>query len=304
MEKPNVEKVSLLKGHKNAVYTVTSGRLEHTFLSAAGDGLIVEWDLESLGNQPVTLANAHTQVFSALLISKSILVVGQMKGGLHILDLAQGKEVRHLAVHKLPIFDIKSDPNNNRLLVASGDGILSAFNLETLDLEKQVRLSDSSLRSISLNHDNTRICTGCSDHHFYIIDAVSLELEHKFKGHENSIFSTCFSPDSRYLLTGSRDAHLKAWSLEDNYKEIWSVPAHLYTINDVKFSPDGRWFASAGRDKHIKIWNSASFDLLRVIDIEKYGGHFNSVNKLFWTNYKHYLVSCSDDRSIIIWKIT
>ena len=82
-----------------------------------------------------------------------------------------------------------------------------------------------------------------------------------------------------------------------------TIPAHMFTINDIVFSPDGKLMATAGRDKHIKIWDAEAFNLLKVIDREKFGGHINSVNKLFWSNWNNYLISCGDDKAVMVWEI-
>jgi WD40 repeat protein len=124
---------------------------------------------------------------------------------------------------------------------------------------------------------------------------------HRWEAHRNSVFSLCLSPCGKYLLSGSRDAHLSVWLVEENYRHLHSQPAHLFTINHIVYSPDTSFFATAGRDKHVKIWDAANFKLLKVIDKEKFDGHVNSVNRLLWN--EHYLISCSDDRSLKVWKI-
>src|SRR5690606_5922586 len=112
-----------------------------------------------------------------------------------------------------------------------------------------------------------------------------------WEAHGNSVFSLCLSPDGKYLLSGSRDAHLKVWDAENKFYLLHTIPAHLFTVNHIAFHPDGKLFASAGRDKHIKIWDAQSFQLLKVIDKEKFQGHVNSVNRLLWLKNSNYLVS-------------
>ena len=46
-----------------------------------------------------------------------------------------------------------------------------------------------------------------------------------------------------------------------------------------------------------------NFQLLKVLDFAKYKGHVNSVNKLLWSDHEHYLISASDDRSLIVWDV-
>jgi WD40 repeat protein len=56
-------------------------------------------------------------------------------------------------------------------------------------------------------------------------------------------------------------------------------------------------------DKTLKIWDASEFKLLKVIDFARHGGHKNSVNKLYWSDYQDLLVSASDDKKISVWKL-
>jgi WD40 repeat protein len=47
----------------------------------------------------------------------------------------------------------------------------------------------------------------------------------------------------------------------------------------------------------------SNFKLLKVIDTIRLGGHIRSVNRLFWSPFADYLISVSDDRSVMVWSI-
>ncbi|MCK6695880.1 MAG: hypothetical protein L6Q97_27735, partial [Thermoanaerobaculia bacterium] len=119
--------------------------------------------------------------------------------------------------------------------------------------------------------------------------------------HANSVFVVAYTPNHRYLLSGGRDAMLRVWDLENNLTLVSEQPAHWFTVNHLVFSPDGQFFATASRDKTIKIWDTETFQLLRVLETIRDGGHINSVNRLLWT--PDYLISASDDRSVILWAV-
>ena len=105
-------------------------------------------------------------------------------------------------------------------------------------------------------------------------------------------------------MSGGRDAFLRVWNLETpSFQLEKSIPAHLFTINSLVFSPDKTLFATASRDRTIKIWNAATFELLKVVDAMRDGGHIRSVNRLFWETETGFLVSASDDRSLMVWEI-
>lgn len=289
-----------MQGHTGSVYSL-SAKAGSTgqFYSTGGDGMLVLWD-EANPDSGQLLAKVDSQVFSMLsLPDRHQMLLGQMQGGIHVLDMDTRREVRHLALHKGGVFDLQR-LNDRQVVAAGGDGTLSVWDVEGFQLAKQIPLSDQSLRCIAIHPTQSLMAVGCSDHAVYLLDTQLMLPIQRLEGHANSVFSACFSPDGQWLLTGSRDAQLRVWNVAKNSQLYRQIPAHLFTINSIVYSPDGRMFATASRDKTIKLWDVASFDLLKVIDHQRQGGHVNSVNKLIWPNH---LVSCSDDRSIMVWHI-
>ena len=205
---------------------------------------------------------------------------------------------------------------------------------ESRSLES-IQLSHKSLRCFDVSKTRNEFAIGSSDGSVYFVDATNLELKAVWeKVHDNSIFSICYTPDGSRLLTGGRDAHLKLWDLpvytvlasqnlgegaifeiHREPKNLASLPAHLFTVNSIVFHPrNPSVFATASRDRTIKIWEItlptpegseriAQLTLLKVIDTIRHGCHIRSVNRLFWSHYKDYLISASDDRTLIVWQI-
>jgi WD40 repeat protein len=299
----NVNKVATLTAHSGAVYTLLqNGAEKNIFYSAGGDGRLIQWNLKEI-ETAILLSKVPTNIFSMnSLLGKNQILLGQMQGGIHVLDIVQKKEIKHLAFHKNGIFDIQIIENGAAVVAAGGDGMVSLWSADHFLLLKNKMVSEKSIRCMAVDAENLKIYAGCSDNHIYVLHYKTLEVLHRWQAHGNSVFSLCISPDKKYLLSGSRDAHLSVWNTEDEkYSLVVSQPAHLFTINDIVFNPEGNLFATAGRDKHLKIWDATTFKLLKVIDKEKFDGHVNSVNKLLWHDY---LISCSDDRSVMVWDIT
>jgi WD40 repeat protein len=217
-----------------------------------------------------------------------------------LLDWQNKKEAASLKLTEAAIFDIQL--HGDRLVVASGDGMVNLVDLKTLTILKKVKASEKSARTIAVNAATGDIAVGFSDHFIRVFDE-NLSLRFEWQGHDNSVFTLRYAPDGLSLLSGSRDARLKTWLVGSDYRKEEEVVAHMYAINHIEFSPDGKHFVTCSMDKSIKVWDAHALKLLKVIDRARHAGHATSVNKLLWTDFHQQLLSASDDRSISVWQI-
>lgn len=298
--KINVQKQTRLTGHNASVFKVIPFKEPHLFLSGAGDGWVVVWDLKEpdLGK---LIANVEKQIFSLCYLSgQEEVVAGNMDGGLHWIDLNEPDNTKNIAHHQKGVFAIED--LGKFLLTAGGGGMLTRWDKTTKKAIESIHLTNKSLRCIAYSPERNELAIGASDYNIYLLDATNLVIKRVIeKAHDNSVFTILYSPNSRYLISGGRDATLRVRDLAKEGEEIFSQPAHWYTINHLAIHPKGHLLATASRDKTIKIWDLSSFKLLKVLDTVRDKGHVNSVNHLYWSTYTNELISCSDDRSILIW---
>lgn len=301
-----IDKLHTLKGHKEGVYALSHGPKPVDFFSGAGDGMVVRWNLEDAENGKV-IAKVSASVYAIHYEpERNNLIIGENYEGLHVINLDTKKELAAVRITGSAIFDIKT--YQEKIIVASGDGIINILNYQKLTVQKQLKESKQSARSIAINPLTKEMAVGFSDHKIRIYDLKTYTLKYEIEAHTNSVFTLTYSPDYQWLLSGSRDAHLKVWDVNTHYRMHVSIVAHMYCVNHIAFSPDGKYFASCSMDKTIKIWDSAQFKLLKVIDKARHAGHATSVNRLLWSrygneNHKNPLISASDDRSISVWQV-
>lgn len=293
MHKIQIQKRHTFKGHSSGIFCLQSID-DHTLLSAGGDGQVVKWNLKE-ANDGQVIAKLDSTIYS-LLVDGNKLLVGENSRAIHLLDLTTKKVLRSVEI-KSPIFDIHRV--DDQYLVGTGAGELLCFDL-LLNLQKRVRLSEKSLRTISSHQGD--IALGYSDNIIRILNE-NFELQEELTEPTLSVFSTQFHPESGVLMATGRDAHIRAWDHFIYYKLAHDVSAHTFAINHLVFSLDGRFFATGSMDKMIKIWDATTFELVKVIDKARHDGHTHSVNKLLWMNFDNLLVTCSDDRTIIVWDI-
>lgn len=299
-----IQKIAHLTGHIGAIFAISEGRNSQYILSGGGDGWIVEWDLANpdIGK---LLAKIDTNIYSlAFSKEKNIIIAGNREGGVHFIDTLDASNTKNIAHHKKGTFAISNQ--NGFLLTLGGEGMLTKWDNTLFHILEGYHLSAKSLRGIDIN-DKNELAIGASDGNIYILSA-NLELLNIIeKAHDNSIFSLKYIPHSSFLVSGSRDAHLKVWNTEGVAPTcVQDINAHWYTINAIVLHPTNPTiFATASRDKTIKIWqsNTEGVVLLKVIDTIKYGCHARSVNALYWSSYNNWLISASDDRTLMVWQV-
>lgn len=297
----SIKKRTQLTGHNASVFALCNGPDTRTFLSGAGDGWMVEWPLANpeIGR---LLAKTDAQIFSMVFLpEQQKIVAGDMNGGVHWVDLRHPERTRDIAHHGKGVFSILHA--GDFVFTIGGDGILTRWSASEGRSLESLHLSNQSLRSMDYSKARNELALGGSDNNIYLLDASTFEIRQTLlRAHDNSVFSVRYHPNGQQLLSGGRDAMLKVWDLEQLARPVSNQPAHLFTINDICFLADDTCFATASRDKTIKIWDAQTFELLKVLDTIRSGCHVNSVNALLYIVESQLLVSCSDDRSIILWE--
>ncbi len=298
----SITKVAQLTGHNGSIYTLAKSNEAKYIFSGAGDGWVVKWDLEAPDTGKL-VAKVDTNIFSICpILEQNRVVVGNMNGGVHWVDMNNPEHTKNIAHHKKGVFSILR--LGKYIFTIGGSGLLTRWSVEQSKTIESLQLSYEALRSMDYSEVRNEFAIGASDHNIYLVDASSFAIKHTIQqAHDNSVFAVRYHPKQSHLLSGGRDAHLKVWDLEQNFECIASEPAHWFTINDIVFHSLGHWFATASRDKTIKIWDASNYKLLKVIEGYRDHGHFNSVNRLLWSEHQHYLLSASDDRTVNVWEI-
>ncbi len=300
----NIQKTEEYTGHRGSIFSLFVDEVNQQFFTSGDDGIVVKWKLTDGGNEGEGIIQVGRAVYSLCLIPHlSHLWIGTSSGILHVVDVTSRKSIHQDHHIPAPIYQIHYDPSFNRVWILYGSGYMRVLVADSFQEIRQLRLSDQHLRSICLIPNQELIYIGASDHHIYVLEQEQIHPVHKWKAHENSVFSLNVHKEGKYLISGGRDAHLNSWDLNQQHQLIKSIPAHNFTINDIEITWDGSYFATASRDKTIKIWDAYNLTLLKVINFEKNQGHKHSVNKLKWLRSDNCLISCSDDRRIIKWKV-
>lgn len=295
-----VQKLHTFTGHRDGVYNLQPAPDASRFFSAAGDGMVVAWDLHHPDQGELIARLPHSVYALHHHRPSNLLVAGHNYEGIHVLDWQTKQEVGSLQLTQAAIFDIQSF--GDMLYVGTGDGHLLKIHLPTLTVQARIQASDKSLRALAIHPERGEVAAGYSDHHIRVFD-LDLQLKYDWAAHQNSVFTVQYGPGGNTLLSGSRDARLKAWDVAADYRQQAEVVAHMYAINHLDYSPDKKHFVTCSLDKSIKVWDAEALKLLKVIDRSRHAGHGTSVNRVLWTQHHDQLISASDDRTISVWHI-
>ncbi|GAB3221969.1 WD40 repeat domain-containing protein [Algoriphagus aestuariicola] len=301
MSKIQVNKLHTLTGHNDCIYALVEGSDPRFFYTGAGDGMVVEWDLDQPEDGRLIARLPHSVYALAVDHERNQLIVGHNFEGIHVIDLTANKEIWSLKLTDQAIFDIKVYGSD--ILIGTGDGLLIVVDTVDRFVKKHVKLSSKSIRVMAIATEKKQLAIGLSDHSIKILDLMDdFQPLASLTGHTNSVFALAYSPDETQLASGARDAQLKFWETE-NYTLTENVIAHMYAINFLSFKEDGKYLVTCSMDKSIKVWDAVNPKLLKVIDKARNAGHGTSINKVLWSTYSDDVVSVSDDRTISIWKI-
>ena len=188
MVKILVNKLHTLTGHNDCIYALTEGADPRYFYTGAGDGLVVEWDLDQPKDGKLVAKLPHSVYALTVDKQRNQLVIGHNFEGIHIIDLADRKEIWNLKLTSAAIFDLKI--LGDELFVATGDGVLIIVDLLTQAVKKHLKLSTKSLRVIAIAPGKQHLALGCSDHSIKVIDlAAGYSPLAELSGHTNSVFA-------------------------------------------------------------------------------------------------------------------
>jgi centriolar protein POC1 len=296
-----VEKTAELTGHGNPIFTLELSQKPGILFTGGNDKGLVEWSLKDNAFIKVMFPVATSIYAIHGSANFPLLFTGLRNGDVLVFDFLKQQLLPPLKHHQKPIFDIKSVSHKQELLVASEDGTVSIWSLKTLEMLHVFKISDDTVRCISISPDEKQVAFGCRNNQIHIYDLEDYTLIKTLHGHTMSVFSLQYAQNGSFLVSGGRDAQVKIWETT-SYNLVYNIPAHLFAVNSIVFHASLPYFATGSMDKSIKIWGADDFKLYKIISREKgYASHQLSINKLAWNSNQ--LISVSDDKKVIVWDI-
>ncbi|EGG24481.1 WD40 repeat-containing protein [Cavenderia fasciculata] len=132
----------------------------------------------------------------------------------------------------------------------------------------------------------------------------SLEFNHisTLEGHQYEVKSVAWDHTGTLLATCSRDKSIWIWQMDEEKEfECLSIShGHGQDIKCVLWHPTEEILASASYDDTIKMWQDTDGDWESINTLV---GHESTVWDISFNRAGDRLVSCSDDKSVILWAL-
>ena len=297
-------KIGETKGHAGPIYSITRGKSSESIFTCSGDRFVAEWSIPQMEVLPFSV-KLENPAFKVLHDSEQgLLLLGNSIGGIHVIDLKQGKELRLLQAHEKGVFSFlllrEGETGAQQLLSGGGGGRLNLWSYPEMELLRSIPLHPSKIRCIELLDDGN-VFIGQSNGMASVLDPIYFNTKAEWKAHEGGVFCLLHHPNKPLIITGGKDGHLRLWH-KNTFEEVLAIPAHNFGIYDLKVI-NKTYLVSASRDKTLALWDLKSMDVLHRVSRPKVNMHTHSINCLFWDEASQVLISAGDDRRIIFWAI-
>ena len=290
----------ILKEHKAAIYAMCEGAEDHIFYSGGSDRYVIQWNLKTMEAEKVVSKSPTTIVSLCFLKKQNLLLIGQIEGGVHVIDLNENKELKYLKIHKGYVFDIVFIEEKNEVVFSSGDGTVSIWSVPDFELLLQVKIGEGKNRKLAYSAKREELAVASADGFVQVLTTKDWSSKYSIGDLESGANSVIFTDDS--LLIGTKNAHLHEYDFTlSNKKE--GIPAHNWAIYDLAFNHQLNLLVSGSRDKTVKFWNPNDLSVLKRLEGFKDKAHTHSVNALLWTQFDHLLLSAGDDKTIRVWQV-
>ncbi len=298
------ELVQTLTGHSGSVRALAFAPEGGRLVSGGDDRSLRLWEAES-GRQLGRLDNVGCGVKAVAFGPRGTFLFGggdreqAGDGGVHVWDLAGGKEAAPLLGHDNWVAGLAVVPGGRLALSAGFDKTVRVWDLEAGKEGGKFTGHTSGVNAVSVSADGRLAASGGSDQMVRLWEVGRQREVKRFAGHTAAVKAVALAADGRRVLSGSWDGTVRLWDA-DSGKELYRLEGHTDWVHGVALAPDGKLAASAGgdKDKTVRLWDLETGKELNQLD-----GHKAAVHAVAFSADGRLLASGSTDKTIRVWKL-
>lgn len=290
-------------------------------LAASDDSTISTWRvadlLDGILDYPQDSFSGHTSWITALDVSAdgALAVTASEDTTLILWDIATTPLLAQLQHATQPINDLAYMPDGETVLVATctgqaqcEKGQVLAWDWQQGIVTKALTGHTDAITSLAINEDGSKLMTGSMDGSIIIWDYATSAPILERDIHDGWVNAVTFSPDGQTAVSAGDDNMAVIWDVASG-APLNTLRDHVSWVNDVAFTPDGQtiFTVSCGEINEksatcarggLYIWDAATGDLIRML-----AGHQSDVTSVAVIGDGDYVLTGSDDRTMILWDI-
>ena len=292
-----------LKGHKGRVSALT--KLSNGLIASGSyDGTVKIWDITREEKDSLIMSkNAIGSVFCLLEFEPGFLLGGTSQNMVNLWDLNdKGEEYIHNFYQHYLWVNALVKCDSNYFASASNDSKIKIWDYYKRECVSTLKGHVDCILSLILLR-NRNLCSGSADLTVRIWDWGQGECISILKGHTRWV-KCVLELDNGVLITGSDDKTIKLWKNEINFKTLEEHAHSVRTFCQI----NEKFFASGSFDYTIKIWEIDTWKCVQTL----YGHELNIICLISLKHqndksneengYNELIASCSNDKSIKIWR--
>jgi len=205
-------------------------------------------------------------------------------------------------------------PTRTWILVSIHEGDIIIYDYEAGVTLQKYKDTDKPVRSVHFHPNQPLFASGSDDAIIRVYNYEKQRLMFSLNDHLDYVRSVQFHPDKPFLVSASDDQTIRIWNWNTRTC-LTSISGHNHYVMSAFFHPTQPYLLSASLDDTVRVWDLTSlfnegsgasgiFALTDAVIKFQQEDHVSGANWAAWHNTRPLAVSCSDDQSVKLWKVT